>query len=358
MPIEVKCPGCQALLRIAEENLGRKSRCPSCSQVFTAEPPTSDVSPFVAPLPETGSQGGPWQGGGSQSNPYAPTYREPTSEVPPEPLAPRRITVDEVISKSWLIFKKHWAMICVVVAIIGGINFVLNMGQNLLVRLTNLAINEPAVTVGIQFLVMAVIYVLQIWLQLGQTMIMLDVARGRPINVSRLFAGGPYLLRGVIAMVAFTLGTGAIGAVLVGIPATAGYAATQTAEGAIVGAVIGVLIAIGPILFVALAISQYLPLIVDRNLSAMESLRTSYEITNGNKFTLLLVGVVLFGIAFAALIVGFLMLCIGIIPAMLAVGAFSGLVFAVAYLAMTGQRIVVPGSTSDPSSSQYTSVIP
>ena len=304
------------------------------------------------------SRGASWQGGEPQTNPYAPTYMEPKSEVPSEPISPRRITVDEVISKSWLIFKKHWAMTCVVVAIIGGINFAMNMAQNLLVNVANVAINEPAVTIGIQFLVMAVIYVLQIWLQLGQTMVMLDVARGRPIIVSKLFAGGPYLLRGVVAMVAFTLCTGAIGAVLVGIPAGAGYAATQSAEGALLGAVIGVLIAIAPILFVALAISQYLPLIVDQNLGGLESLQKSYEITNGNKFTLLLVGVVLFGITLAAMIVGLLMLCIGIIPAMLGVGAFSGLVFAVAYLAMTGQRIVVPGSTNDPTSSQFTNVIP
>ncbi len=362
MPIEVKCPGCQSLLRIADENVGRKSRCPTCSQVFTPEAPAS-VSPFVAPLPESGPGGrgpadSPWQGVDPQANPYAPTFNEPQAPEDAGPLAPRRITVDEVISKSWLIFKKHWLMTCAVVLIIGGINVAGNMVQNLLVQVTNLAINEPVVTMGLQFLIMIVMYALQIWLQLGQTMVMLDVVRGRPINISKVFSGGPYLLNGLIAMILTSLCVGAIAAVLVGIPAGIGFAAMQTPEGAIIGAVIGGLIAFAPIVIVGLAFSQQVPLIVDRKLSAIDALRQSYEITNGNKFTLFLIGVVLMGISAVALFVGLLMLCVGVIPAMIGVGGFSALIFAVAYLSMTGQRVVVPGTAHDPTSAQFTNVIP
>lgn len=363
MPIEVKCPGCAALLRIADENLGRKSRCPNCALVFTAERASvesrSAESPFVAPLSDAGGPAEAWQRGmGSQANPYAPTYSEPQRPFETGPLVPRPITVDEVITKSWLIFKKHWVMVCVVVAILGGVNVIGNVVQNVMTGIANVAINEPVVTLAIQFSVMVIVYALQVWLQLGQTMVMLDVARGRPINISKLFAGGQFLLQGVIAMIVVSLVFLAIAAVLVGIPAGVGYVVTQSAEGAGIGAVLGGLVALVPVTLLALAISQYLPLIVDRNLNAIEALKRSVEITKGNKFTLFLIGVVLTGISIVGAIIGLLMFCVGLFPAMIGVGAFSSLVFVVAYLSMTSQLVVIPGSANDPTAASFTGVIP
>jgi uncharacterized membrane protein len=182
---------------------------------------------------------------------------------------------------------------------------------------------------------------------------MLDVARGRAINLSKLFSGGPFLVNAILATIVLGLIMGAIAAVLIGIPAALGLAITQSGEGAAVGAGVGFALALVPMVMVTLALFQYQLLIVDRRLGAIDALRTSYEITRGNKLTLLLVGVVLAGISLAAMLVGLLALCIGIFPAMIAVTGFSGLVLAVAYLSMTGQRIVLPGSTSDPRSANY-----
>ncbi len=362
MPIEVRCPECQALLRIADENAGRKSRCPNCSHVFTAsssEPTESQPvdSPFVTPLDESTPQSA-GATGDATTNPYAPTYSEPDQQIEQGEFRPRRITLDEVLSKSWLIFKKHWVMACVAVLIVGAINFACNMVQNLVVNGLATFVQEPAVTFGAQALMTIVFYVLQIWLTLGQTMVMLDIARGRPVNLSKLFAAGPYLLNGIVATVIFSLILAAIAAVLIGIPAGIGFAVNQKPEGAIFGVVGGVILAAVPLIVASLAMSQYQALIVDRKLGGIDSLRVSYEITQGNKFTLFLIGIVLSVIAFIAAIVGLLMLCVGIIPAMIGVGGFSALVLVVTYLSMTGQTIVLPGSPNDPTSSQYVGTIP
>ena len=44
MPIEIQCPECRATLRIADENVGKNSRCPSCSSIFIANEPTAEGS--------------------------------------------------------------------------------------------------------------------------------------------------------------------------------------------------------------------------------------------------------------------------------------------------------------------------
>ena len=283
MPIEVRCPECQALLRIADENLGRKSRCPNCSHVFTSGPSEpaesqSAESPFITPLPESPPQSAV-ASPEATTNPYAPTYSQAEPQPEPGAFGPRRINLDEVLSKSWLIFKKHWVMACVAVLIVWAISFACSVVQSLAVEGVNAFVQETAIKVAAQVLMTIVFNVLQLWLTLGQTMVMLDIARGRPINLSKLFAAGPYLLDGVVATVLFILILVAIGGVLIGIPAAIGFAVNQTLAGAILGALGGLLLALAPIIVVALALFLYQPLIVDRKLSGVESLRASYELS-------------------------------------------------------------------------------
>lgn len=374
MAIEVQCPNCQALLRIADENVSRKSRCPNCSHVFTPQsvttsppeqsspsnavpppsPPTDPSrSPFSDPLGNHQADGASWGGSASPENPYAPTYTETQTPVDSGEFAPRRINLDEVINKSWLIFKKQWTMTCVAVLIVAAVNFGASMVQNVVNIGMEAAIQEEVVTIAISFLMSVASWVLGIWLQLGQTIVMLDIARGRPINFSRLFSAGPYLLNGVLAMLLFIVIVVALAGVLVGIPALLGLAISQSGRGAAVGAVVGALIALVPFVIVSLAVSQIYPLIVDRGLGPVESLRTSYQITNGNKFTLFLIGVVLMAITVLAFLVGLLALCVGVFPAMIGVGAFSGLVIAVAYLLMTGQGVALPATPQTTNPPQF-----
>lgn len=357
MPVEVKCPQCQSLLRIADENLGRKSRCPSCSHVFTAAASQSPESPFTAPLPESNPLGAMPGAQESSSNPYAPIYSEAEPTPTRGPIVPRAISMDEVISSSWSIFKKHWPMACVVVLIIAGVNFGANMLQNLLVGIVSVAVAEPAVSVIVQIVLGVAFWGVQIWLQLGQTIVMLDIARGLPINVSKLFSAGPVLVNGLIATILVSLGAGGIALVLIGIPGGIGFAIAQAPEGAAVGAFVGALIAAAPLAIYFLAVSQFQPLIVDRNLGAVDSIKKSIEITKGNRLSLFVLVLVLSLIGFASVVLGLLMLCVGIFPAMIGFGAFSALVLAVTFLSMTSQQIVVPDQLGMPGS-QPTNILP
>ncbi len=235
-------------------------------------------------------------------------------------------------------------MACTAIVIVGAINFGMNMAQNVLIQIAASMVNEQAVVIGLQFLIGAVRWVLQLWLQIGQTMVMLDIARGRDINLAKLFGGGPYLLNTVLAVLLVGVVVGAIALVMVGIPVGVVGLAMQDAEAAGITAVVAVLIAITPIIIVSLMFSQIQLLIIDRGVGAVESLRESYAITNGNKLTLFVIGILLAAIGMGAAIVGLLALCVGIIPAMIGVSAFGSLVFVISYLFMTGQQVSIPRS--------------
>jgi predicted Zn finger-like uncharacterized protein len=347
VPIELNCPECGASLTIPDGSAGRQTRCPRCSAVFAAPPATDDpgtnhTEPNSIGANSTGAPLTPPDGPATvdTSNPYAPTF----SSAPIQPQrssdwAPRQIAYDEVFSKAWAIFKEQWLMACAAILIVGGVNFGLGVIQSILTQLVAAAGDEPAIVFGSQFVIGAGRWLLQIWLQIGQTIVLLDIARGREVKLGKIFGGGPLLLKTILAVIMVSLAIGAIAMVLVGIPAAVGLAITQEPGGAMIGAVVGLLIAIFPIFVVSLMFSQVQILIVDRGLESVDSLRTSYDITNGNKLTLFVIGLLMGAVFLVAVIAGLLALCVGIIPAMIGAGAFGSLLLVVAYLCMTGQQV-------------------
>ena len=340
MPFELRCPGCQKLLRVADEHAGREARCPNCSAVFTAMPLAADASP--SPFTHLGSPEG-----SVTTNPYASpsTYADPTPRQ--ESLSkwsPRQISYDEVFSKSWAIFKKQWLMICVAVLVVGGINIGISLVQNVIMMVLTAATNEAVVTFLSQIVMGLIAWVFQTWLGIGRVMVILDIARGREINIGKLFAGGPFLINTLLAEVIVISIISAILLVLIGIPAAAVGLAMQDVKAVGIAAMIGAFTAFVPIIVITLMFSQIQLLIVDRGLSAVGSLQTSLEITSGNKLTIFLIGILLFAIGICAAIAGLLAICIGFIPAMIGVAGFGALIFVVTYLCMTNQPVAVPGN--------------
>jgi predicted Zn finger-like uncharacterized protein len=343
MPIEVHCPECQALLRIADENAGRQSRCPSCSTVFTpsdvlasaAEPTPPTLPPTVAPMgPPTGIDA---------INPYAPSSAQPeVNRQGSSEWAPTQFNVEEVFSTTWAIFKVHWLLACAAVLIVGAANFGMQMIQNVLTQVAAQAGNDVWIVILAQIGLGIGFGLLQMWLQIGQIMVMFDIARGREVSLGKLFAGAPYLLQWVLAWLMVMMIVGAVGAALVGIPAGVVFLVTQDPNAVGITAIIGGLVAAIPVFVLMLMFSQAYLLIVDRGLDAVASLHTSYEITNGNKLNILVIGILLGLIGFGVAIVGLLALCVGIIPAMIGYGGYSSLLFVVMYLIMTGQRVALP----------------
>lgn len=349
MAIEINCPECQALLRLDDETAGRQARCPSCSAVFPVVVPSTPDSP--APT-DQGSPNAPRPNisaplasapNASAANPYAPTYAEPQEQGPSD-WSPRQIAPEEVFSKSWAVFKTQWLMACVVVVIVGAINFGMSMVSNLVLQgMAAAGNNDQFLFFGVQFLMTFGTTIVQIWLQIGQLMIMLDIARGREVVISKLFAGGSVLVNSLLAVIMLWLVVAGIVILLVGLPAAAVGLATQ--DGAAVGitAIVAGVIASVPAVIAFLMFSQFQLLIIDRGVGAVESLQTSRQITDGNKLTIFLIFILIAAIGMGAMIVGLLALCVGVIPAMIGYSAFATLTVVVMYLCMTGQYVAVPG---------------
>jgi uncharacterized membrane protein len=91
----------------------------------------------------------------------------------------------------------------------------------------------------------------------------------------------------------------------------------------------GFLLFIVPGIILALMFSQSLFLVVDQGKGPLEALGASKVITSGNKLQIFVLGLATVGVGF----VGALACCVGVWPAI----AFIALMWAVAYLAMTGQ---------------------
>lgn len=346
--IEIKCPECQALLRVDNVNMSRQTRCPNCSAVFVPADTTSaeEVAPSLAspgPAPRTPPRTEESAQAHATTNPYAPTYSE-TLQHGSGDWAPRQIGHDEVFTTTWAIFKDQWGMACAAIVIVGAINIGINLAEQACAQVVLELTKDQGAVVGTSVLLGIGRWIVQIWLGIGQTMVMFDIARGREVKLGKLFGGAPFLLTSILAMILYSLMTGAVAMVLVGIPALLFGLVAQDPAAALGGAVLGMLIAIVPVIILALMFSQIQMLIVDRGLSATDSLRTSYEITNGNKLTLFVLGLMMGAIGLAAVLVGLLALCVGIIPAMIGVGGFGSLLLIVAYLMMTGQRVTAQRS--------------
>ena len=263
MAVELSCPQCQAVLRIAEENLGKKSRCPNCSEVFTASEhfdsnesnsisllssegstasdsqqlgqivasqgeSTSDrLSSFTDPL--LGDDGDSRYSVIEESNPYAPV-----SPVVGEPLLetgeirPTVIAIDTVIESSWVLFKHYWAMAVVTVIIVAGVNYGVGFVQQLLsVAVEALPGIDPAIQVATQISLAAFAWLVGFWVQLGQSLVMLDLCRGKGVDFARIFSAGSLMLSAVGAALMVVCLLGLLAAVFVGLPVGIAFATDQ-----------------------------------------------------------------------------------------------------------------------------------
>ncbi|MDA9776910.1 hypothetical protein N9D38_00615 [Rubripirellula sp.] len=381
MAIELNCPECGSVLRVAAENLDKQSRCPSCLHVFIAKyesslqddsRSTSGQEPAllmggrerasadsiemidqgqgaIDPLVEKEVLDRGWkalsEGGVAEFelNPYSPVASVAVESDDSGELSPTEITIDSVLSTSWAIFRKHWAMACIAIIIVSGVNYGISFLQNLLLMgLEGGAPINEAVTIGLQFLVFAIVWVSGLWLQLGQSLLMLDICRGKPVEFSRIFAAGSCLIPGVGAMLIVIFVLGVLAAVFVGIPVGIAFQLSGDLDVLLPVGLAGA--AIGAIPFVILSISFSVSqlLVADRRCGPWDAVVTSMRVTRGNKLVLLLIGLVVSAISVVAFLVGLLAFCLGVIPAMIAVGAFASLVLTVAYLLMTGQAIAIP----------------
>lgn len=306
MSIEFRCHACNRLLRTGDDTAGKQAKCPDCGAVV-AVPDGSADAPLAAPLPSPSPAGNPFGSGAAghepadeTGNPYqspsahamAPAYTPTQGEF-----TPTRIDLEDVFSRTWTIFKEQWGTCLAAFVVVLVINVVTQIPLRVLKGLTQADLSMLPLLI----LAYIIVNLFTFWVGLGQALYFLKIARGEPAELSDLFTGGRYFLPVLGAAILTTL---------------------------IV--MCGLVLLIIPGIILALMFSQYYYLILDRDVGVMDSLSISKDLTDGNKLTLFLVGLVMSAI-FCVIVV----LTCGI--GFLAVGPFMTLLFPVTYLAMTGQ---------------------
>jgi uncharacterized membrane protein/DNA-directed RNA polymerase subunit RPC12/RpoP len=349
MSIEFRCTQCNKLLRTGDDTAGKQAKCPECGAVVdiparggvgssAGGPPPSSLPPSSLPpsslppsslppasLPPSGppppgsppsspfeptrspfAPGGPMPEGGTDAqNPYRspgayggplPSYGQPAGAF-----APTTIEMEDIFSRTWIIFKQQWgpcllAMI-VVWAISLAFNMVFSFGLNFAAGLSR----DQAIILVSNVASYLITNLFSIWLGIGLALYFLRIARGQRAELSELFAGGPYFLR--------TLGA----TILVILAVLAGW-----------------ILCIVPGIIFSLMLSQFYYLILDRNVGVIDSLSISKDIMNGNKMTLFLIGLI-------GGVVGILIVVFTCTVGLLVVIPFFALLRAVIYLAITGQ---------------------
>ena len=212
------------------------------------------------------------------------------------------LDLGDVFSRAWAAFADQWGICVGTVFLVGVLNIVFLFICAFLSGLIAAVLNLADVGAVIAILIAIPFLFCLIWLNAGQMLLFLSVARGRPTSLETLFSGGRFVPGFVAASVLFLLGL-AVGAIFLVVPAVIFF----------------------------LTFSQTFYLIVDRNLSVFDAFGESRRITRGNRLTLLAVFILLIVLALPAVIplLGLLYI-IFYIP-------FSMLVTATAYLRMTGQ---------------------
>ena len=147
------------------------------------------------------------------------------------------------------------------------------------------------------------------YINAGLYAFLLNVARGRPVELADVFRGGRHFAKMLGATVLVGLATG-----------------------------LGTLLCIAPGVILALGLMMSMPLVVDRDLGAVDALKESWRLTDGHKMQLFVFMLIGIGIV----ILGALACCVG---AWLVAQPLVMLAQAYVYLKLIGQEpVAAPGA--------------
>ncbi|MEN6495542.1 MAG: hypothetical protein ABFD16_14775 [Thermoguttaceae bacterium] len=280
-------------------------------------------------------------------------YQSPVDYMPDrvhagstEVIAPTALDLGDVFSRTWTILTSQYGMSLAIFVVTGLVSMAVVLAGWLILGGLIAARVDPIIILFVRFLVMVVHWLFVIWLNIGAALCYLRIARGQPVAIGEIFAGGPYLLRVLGATLLFLLILMALSLVSMLPLAVVAVLMARTIQTPAIVAV-GVLISVAAASIVSivatLGFSQYYYLLLDQNVGSLESLSLSWKITRGNRL-------MLFAIWTVAGIMGVLVsLFTGGLGAIFLAAPFLSLMMPVIYLAMTGQptadRLYQPGST-------------
>ena len=291
MPIQFSCTQCNKQLKVPDESAGAKARCPQCQTVIEIPSAASAMAAAAAPSfaqPQSDSV-----------NPYSAPSAGIEAKSLKQAGQPTAVGPGEVIEYAWNVWKQNLGILVGVTAIVLGVSIGFSVLQQLLVPLLAQQMSFEM----IQLLVMGIGLignVINIFLGIGQTQIVLKVIRGQHADFAELFGGSSLFLR--------VLGASIVAGMVV---------------------MVGFIALIIPGILLCLLFWPFYYLIVDHKAKAMESFSMAYPIGKLNVGTTFVLWLASIGIY----IVGVLVLCVGVFFAMPLISTM----YCTAYLMMSGQ---------------------
>ena len=306
MAITFSCNSCGNQLRVADENAGKRAKCPKCQTILripTANaasqpgtpqvPSSSGPEPFDFPdLGNDDSTGNPFDavsdfGASATANPFqAPSYTAPASPATASRKGGHQIVdFGEVYAQGMARYQKQIGM--------GALYTLIYLGISVATGIVGQVISVGFNIAGVLELIIVGAIVVQLFQScVGAFQASIAVRFGLNVATNRepldrIFAGKLFLPI-LAANLLFLLAFGLIGAIAA-IPATIGFV-TQHPEPEIF---IIISVVIGPVLVIAFSIfciryMLFAFFIVDEGTGVFKSLELSAKYTKGNKLTLFL----------------------------------------------------------------------
>ena len=192
------------------------------------------------------------------------------------------------------------------------------------------------IAISVRLLFMLVGFGLAAWITLGKTRVKIKVCRGGKADFGEIFSGGAlwsvlgaYFLLGLAFAVGLAVTVGP-GVVLIAI-------ADREEQGAI-AMILGALLFAVPALVIAWRVQFFPFLIVERGADAVQSIKASWRITEGQLFGLFVLWLLTIALVIAALIAGLLACVVGLIVTLPTALAVLALAQSYIYLKLSGEE--------------------
>ena len=272
-------------------------------------------------------------------------YESPQAKIVARPgevfnLPAIQFSAGAVLAQAWTIFQARMGL-CIGIIVVGGLlNFGLSFAQQIgLGMIQGVEPNQTSfvlISLGVSFAVGLFNY----FVNIGQTIAFLKIARGEPTQISDIFTGGPFLLKLILATIVVGLVTW-LGLLLGVAPGGILMAMSGPRDLTAIAVLVLGLLAMGLVMSAFwVRISQYMFAAVDDpDLGVMGSIRRSIDVTRGQFWGISLV----YFLVFLINIVGLLMLGIGLLFTI----PLSFVMFAVMYVALAGRSPVAAESAPD-----------
>ncbi len=358
MPIELRCPGCDRLLRVPDDSAGKSARCPMCSTMMpvptapapassTPQQPPSPQTPFSPALPSHSSassysteafkdQAAPEKAPRPTEsfNPYA-TPAMPESEyntggqfAPKVEMRHTIISFDDLFSTTWSVFSTQMGPM----ALLGLVLFVLYIAQQgvgyVIGQMPMMGVDRGVALIA-QLVFSFVQFLVQVATTLGGIGYCLKLLRTGRTDISAFMEFGPVYLWGLLKDFIVGLVAGLIAVVCL-IPMFIGIA-MQDQNLTILFLILGLVLMIVFVYFLGMAIFPASVFIMDRKLGPIDALSESMRYMSGNRLVLFL------NVLVVALVGGLFSCCTLYLGLILFLPYFS-LFTTVLYMLITGQR--------------------